>query len=130
MAAVESSFATTDHTLSAGRRAVAAGGWGGRHLQIQAPHPIIEATADLPARNDRRGMTPKRRTPAHPEPVATKQVIIFVTVCTARRKRILANPAAVATLHRAWRDADDWAVGRYVIMPDHLHLCCSRCATT
>jgi len=70
-------------------------------------------------------MSPRRRTPAHPEPVTRQPIIVFVTACTARRKPILANPAALATLQRAWREADGWIVGRYVILPDHLHLFCA-----
>lgn len=34
-------------------------------------------------------------------------------------------PSAVAILRRAWVVADAWAVGRYVLMPDHLHLFCA-----
>jgi REP element-mobilizing transposase RayT len=93
--------------------------------QLQTAHRISAAIAKLLARGDPRWMPPRRRTPAHPEPRGLKSVIVFVTLCTAKRKPILANPAAVATLQRAWRDADGWAVGRYVIMPDHLHLFCA-----
>jgi putative transposase len=82
------------------------------------------AIAELPVQDDWCWMPPARCTPAHPEPVARTSVSVFVTVCTARRRPILANPVAVATLQRAWRDADGWAVGRYVIMPDHIHLFC------
>ena len=70
-------------------------------------------------------MSPRRRTPAHPDPRGGHPLIIFVTVCTASRKPILADVSAGATLQQAWRDADAWAVGRYVIMPDHVHLFCA-----
>jgi REP element-mobilizing transposase RayT len=52
-------------------------------------------------------------------------VILFVSVCTQKRKPILANPAAVQVLLDAWQAADHWLVGRYVILPDHLHLFCT-----
>ena len=94
------------------------------YLQFQAAHRISAAIAGRPAHDDSCSMPQTRRMPAHQEPVARTPVVVFVTVCTARRKPILANPLAAATLHRAWRDADGWAVGRYVIMPDHLHLFC------
>ncbi len=71
--------------------------------------------------------SPRRRRPAHP-PVAghgDRPVIVFATVCTAGRKRILANDAGHAVILAAWREADAWAIGRYVIMPDHIHLFCS-----
>jgi REP element-mobilizing transposase RayT len=67
-------------------------------------------------------MMPRRRIPAHPPPVARPSLIVFVTICTALRKPILADPVATATIRRPWHDADGWAVGRYVFMPDHLHL--------
>ncbi len=70
-------------------------------------------------------MPTRRRAPPHPDPIARRSVIIFLTVCTANRRPLLANPAAAATLHRAWRAADAWAIGRYAIMPDHLHLFCA-----
>lgn len=31
----------------------------------------------------------------------------------------------MALLLDAWRRADDWLVGRFVMMPDHVHLFCS-----
>ena len=70
---------------------------------------------------------PKRQHPAR-QPVygvGTRSQIIFLTVCTHQRKRILANEAVHQILIKAWTDADHWVVGRYVIMPDHLHLFCS-----
>jgi putative transposase len=51
--------------------------------------------------------------------------LIFVTVCTARRKPILANAATHEVVRAAWGVADAWAVGRYVILPDHIHLFCA-----
>ena len=48
----------------------------------------------------------------------------FITVCTAGRLRILDQPLVVEILVAAWRSAPaihGWAVGRYVIMPDHVH---------
>jgi len=54
-----------------------------------------------------------------------RAIIVFLTVCTAHRKAVLANGAAVAALRGAWQQADAWLVGRYVVMPDHLHLFCA-----
>jgi REP element-mobilizing transposase RayT len=51
--------------------------------------------------------------------------IVFVTVCTAWRKRILADDTAANTIVVAWHAALAWMVGRYVILPDHIHLFCS-----
>ena len=52
-------------------------------------------------------------------------IIVYLTVCTKRRKPILANPAAHELLRASWREARLWLVGRYVIMPNHLHLFCT-----
>ena len=51
--------------------------------------------------------------------------ILFVTVCTEGRRPLLACPDMVNKILSAWRRADKWAVGRYVIMPDHVHFFCS-----
>jgi predicted metal-binding protein len=52
-------------------------------------------------------------------------IIVYLTVCTTRRKPILANPAAHELLRVSWREARLWLVGRYVIIPNHLHLFCT-----
>ena len=69
----------------------------------------------------------KRHHPAHPSVVNTldKPVIIFVTACTAGRKPILANQSAFAALLAAWHNAADWQIGRFVVMPDHIHFFCA-----
>jgi putative transposase len=73
------------------------------------------------------GARPSRRHPAHPAVIQTleKPTIVFVTVCTANRKPILARHDAHQILDSAWRQADEWLVGRYVLMPDHVHLFCA-----
>ncbi len=52
-------------------------------------------------------------------------VIVFVTVCTDKRKPILCRPEIRYLLVEAWQKADSWLVGKYVLMPDHIHLFCS-----
>ncbi len=70
---------------------------------------------------------PQRRRPAHAGPVepGNRATIVFVTVGTKNRQPILANANTHAILRAAWAEATHWLVGRYVIMPDHLHLFCS-----
>jgi putative transposase len=70
---------------------------------------------------------PNRNHPAHHPPIArhNRTAIIFLTVCTHKRRRILDNDAMHEALKTAWRNADDWIIGRYIIMPDHIHLFCS-----
>jgi len=56
--------------------------------------------------------------------VWSKHPIYFLTCCTWHRQKFLASPAAATVRIDAWREADrlsGWSVGRYVIMPDHVH---------
>jgi len=48
--------------------------------------------------------------------------IVFLTVCTKDRRPYLAVRDVHELLLDVWRKADAWWVGRYVIMPDHIHL--------
>lgn len=57
--------------------------------------------------------------------------VYFVTACTAGRQQLLNHPKAAEILQSAWRAAPrvhGWVVGRYVVMPDHVHFlqCRSR----
>lgn len=70
---------------------------------------------------------PARRRPAHLPlfDAGNRASIVFLTVCTRDRQAALANPAMHDSLVRAWAQASHWLVGRYVIMPDHVHLFCA-----
>ena len=72
-------------------------------------------------------MSPERRHPAHPSVLQLwdRPCIVFVTVCTNKRKPILAQADIFNLMSAVWRDSRDWLVGRFVIMPDHIHLFCS-----
>jgi len=54
-----------------------------------------------------------------------RPTIIFLTVCVLRRRALLNAPVAHELLYGAWRGFPQWSVGRYIVMPDHLHLFCS-----
>jgi REP element-mobilizing transposase RayT len=54
--------------------------------------------------------------------------IYFITTCTSRRRPILTLSNVAVILLDEWggaRARHGWAVGRYVIMPDHVHFFCS-----
>jgi REP-associated tyrosine transposase len=54
--------------------------------------------------------------------------IYFITTCTSKRRAILASRETAEVLIDEWQNAHDrhsWAIGRYVIMPDHVHFFCS-----
>ena len=53
--------------------------------------------------------------------------IYFITTCTFRRCPILGSSDIAAILVQEWRTGHQrhgWAIGRYVIMPDHVHFFC------
>lgn len=47
--------------------------------------------------------------------------IVFVTACTKERSPWLADPIVHTALRATWLGVRTWVVGRYVIMPDHVH---------
>ncbi|MBV9273782.1 MAG: transposase [Verrucomicrobia bacterium] len=48
--------------------------------------------------------------------------ILLITVCADQRRQILARKEIHELLVKAWASSPEWAVGRYVILPDHVHL--------
>lgn len=54
-----------------------------------------------------------------------RATIVFLTVNALHRKPLLASPKVHNRLAQAWKDADSWMVGSYMIMPDHVYLFCS-----
>ena len=55
--------------------------------------------------------------------------IYFVTTCTAGRRLILAKADVFAIIRAELESAlarHGWSVGRFVVMPDHLHFFCSN----
>jgi REP element-mobilizing transposase RayT len=68
-----------------------------------------------------------RRRPAHHPPVErfNEPVIVLATVCTHNRRPVLACAAVHRICREVWEAADFWHVGRYVIMPDHVHMFCA-----
>ncbi len=55
----------------------------------------------------------------------SKPTIVFVTVTTQNRERWAAREAVQQTLLKAWGEAEAWMVGKYLLMPDHLHFFCA-----
>jgi putative transposase len=57
--------------------------------------------------------------------------IYFFTACTAARRPRLANQTALTCLREIWEKSallDGWFVGRFVLMPDHVHFFASPAA--
>ena len=55
--------------------------------------------------------------------------IIFVTTCTHDRRQVLACEDLQEICLEVWHNAEKlygWVVGRYVLMPDHVHFFCGN----
>ena len=64
-----------------------------------------------------------RKHPAHGVLIIpNRPTIVYLTVCTKDRQPWLATPEVHALLRLVWTDAAAWLVGKYMIMPDHIHL--------
>ena len=70
---------------------------------------------------------PGRRTPAKGVHISLGgSNWIFLTVCTEKRERWLAQTSVQRVLHDIWENtATAWLVSDYLLMPDHLHLFCA-----
>ena len=65
----------------------------------------------------------KHNKPAHGVLInPDRPTIVFLTVCTEGRGIWLTDEAIHQRLRDGWDRAQAWLVGRYVLMPDHLHL--------
>ena len=98
------------------------GGLAVRLTGIEADAPPCEN-----AMNELSKIDPERKHPAHPPAVerCNRPVIIFLTVCSHQRRRIFADNRVYQVLLESWSIAEQWHVGNFVIMPDHIHLFCS-----
>ena len=68
-----------------------------------------------------------RKRPNHiiPHAAGDTPIIISVTVVAKDRRQCLANHPAHGLIRETWIRASFWMVGRYVIMPDHIHFFCA-----
>ncbi len=60
--------------------------------------------------------------------VRRETATFFITTCTHQRKPSLAVSAVVSILVDEWRLAlprHGWMIGRYVVMPNHVHFLCA-----
>jgi REP element-mobilizing transposase RayT len=60
--------------------------------------------------------------------ITISEPIFFITTCTADRRQILASDIAFQIIRSELAEANSrhgWAIGRFVVMPDHLHFMCA-----
>jgi putative transposase len=59
----------------------------------------------------------------------TREPLFLLNLCVRDRRPVLANEAVFRILVSTWRDAlqiHGWMIGRYVVMPDHVHFFATR----
>src|SRR5262245_26113603 len=82
-----------------------------------------DLSGGIPDSNRESRQFPARKHPAHGVIIHPSQpTIVFLTVCTKGRSRWLAGPEIHDLLRSTWTKATAWYVGKYMIMPDHVHL--------
>jgi len=116
-----SSIGGTGYTLSQGSKTSVEGPGG------TGPSNDLSGTSGQGGTRPSSVTKPCRKRPTHPPivEVGNRAIIVFLTVCTKDRATVLDNQRIHNLLVAAWRMVDRWRVGRYVIMPDHVHLFCA-----
>src|SRR4051812_3456499 len=64
----------------------------------------------------------------HLKEVWIQRPIYFVTTCTQNRSKFLNDEIVYQILKFEWENAlqkHGWAIGNFVVMPDHVHFFCS-----
>ncbi len=94
-----------------------------------SPSPMTTGGSPSPATHIPDGadaVPPRRKHPARGVFISSwYPTIVFLTVCTKDRQPWLAQAHVHEALVKLWKQATAWLVGRYVLMPDHLHLFCA-----
>ena len=78
----------------------------------------------MTARNPRRGMSHLGRL----DRIWIRSPVYNVTICTYRRRKILARDDVFRSLIAELETSAakyGWSIGRFVVMPDHIHLFCA-----
>ncbi len=96
-------------------------------VEINAGKHTFGGPRSVVAESGRDRARPSRKTPAHQPMFDTfnRSTIVFVTVCAQNRKPFFNRPEIHGLLTNTWSQANAWLVGRYVLMPDHIHLFCA-----
>ena len=111
-----------ERTQPGGSRSCATEGGGSRSCATVARGSAADAQERVPPK------LPVRRHPSHNSVMTfhdNRAILLYVTIVTANRMQDLANAAVAECILAAWAAATDWLVGRYVIMPDHIHFFCA-----
>ncbi len=98
----------------------------GEDMRNGGPRSVVAA---VPTAQTRPGVSllPSRKAPAH-HPIRemnNRSPLVFLTVCSQDRRAIFDKPDIHELMKSSWTVANAWNIGRYVLMPDHIHLFCA-----
>ena len=91
------------------------------------PLPMGESV-DCQNRQSAIGDFPQRHHPSRNSVVTfhdNRSIMLYVTVVTEKRMPVLSSREIHDIIISSWKAADLWLVGRYMIMPDHIHFFCA-----
>ena len=91
--------------------------------------PCVPRQTTLAAGDFERFSLPRRGHLRRLDSIWIDSPIYFITSCTESRRRVLANRDTLAVLREEFETAPKrygWTIGRYVVMPDHLHFFCGQ----
>jgi putative transposase len=92
-------------------------------IEIDKFNKILDTVERMEQPSQLDAYSASRRKPAHGLTISSKApTIVYVTVCCNNRVPWLAQERHHELLLEIWQDTSHWVVGRYVLMPDHLHL--------
>jgi len=94
-----------------------------RVLSHKAINPVAFVFSSCPSLVETTPLMIPRDKPAHGVRIdRDRPTIVYLTICTRNRRPWLATEENHRFLRDVWEQSRAWRVGRYVLMPDHLHL--------
>ena len=100
------------------------------HTEVRPPDVAhTEVRPPDVARTEPRPPVPNRKVPSKNSvrwfEGSNRAIILYVTMCTTGRAPVLACKDSFDCIVDAFRQANYWLVGRFVVMPDHIHFFCA-----
>ena len=100
------------------------------HTEVRPPDVAhTEVRPPDVARTEPRPPVPNRKVPSKNSvrwfEGSNRAIILYVTICTTGRASVLACKDSFDCIVAAFRQANYWLVGRFVVMPDHIHFFCA-----
>ena len=100
-----------------------------RHLPSDEIRPLpMGESVDCQNRQSAIGDFPQRHHPSRNSVMTfhdNRSIMLYVTVVSEKRMPVLSSSEMHGIIVSSWKAANLWLVGRYMIMPDHIHFFCA-----